>query len=291
MLASGDNNAAACAPVRHDARPSLDERLVVPETNTEVIDGIAMETAGASPTQAMLHVAIACLFYACLAPGYAAAIDMLTRVDEDNDLAPDVSIFPEAPDAVTGERALEEIAFEVLGTETLAHVTRKAQLFALRGVRRVFHVRASDHAVFEWSRTNDTWQQLARTAAITDECFIIPIPIQAFADKLLADSVVAQALLKAHNPVFVDAINAGVVDDFAEGLREGRAERLREERVERLRSLERIIARKLGRALTTAEHNALLQQLDTRGADCVGDAVFDYDGTALAAWLAGSETP
>ena len=72
-------------------------------------------------------------------PRYSAAVDMLTRTSAKNDLAPDASVFPAARDPETGGRRLEELAFEVVSTETLSHAAKKAR--ALVGARRPARLR------------------------------------------------------------------------------------------------------------------------------------------------------
>ena len=132
----------ARAPGRGESLPPIDERLAVPETRTEVVDGVVVETMGPHPPHAIQHAVATHVFAGCLAPGYLAAVDMLTRVDRDNDRAADVSVFPAAPDPKTGGRQVEELAFEVCDRQRTADVTKKARAFVLRGVRD-FVVRSS----------------------------------------------------------------------------------------------------------------------------------------------------
>jgi len=120
--------------------PPVDARLVEPETHTQMVDGVRVETMGANPPHALAHTEVTHVFRGCLAPGFAAAVDMLSRLNANTDLAPDVSVFPAAPDPVTGGRQLEQITFEVCDSEDTAHVTDKARRFVSRGVRRVFYV-------------------------------------------------------------------------------------------------------------------------------------------------------
>ena len=79
----------------------------------------------------------------------------------------------------------------------------------------------------------------------------------------------------------------GIVEKVAnegrsEGLRDGR----NEGRSEGLGAVEHQFARRLGRAVTPAEHAELLRRLDTLGAARIGDVVLDMAPDALAAWLA-----
>ena len=244
LLAPGalSSSVGVYAPGRHDRRPELpavDERLVAPEAHAEIVGGVVYQMMGANPPHATQHLQIARIFGDCLAPGYEAAVDMLTRATKKTDAAPDVSVFPEGPDVVTGGRKLEEIAFEVLDTETLDHVTRKTRRLARRGVRRIFALRVTDHAVFEWQHARREWEELAAESEIRDRCFVVPIPVRAFVRRVLAHETVARALLATGNPVIIAAVNAareqGLRDGRTEGLRDGRTEGLRDGHAEGLR--------------------------------------------------------
>ena len=82
--------------------PAVDERLVAPESRAEIIDGQLIRTMGSNQPHGTRHFDAAGLFFGLLADGYSGAVDMLTRADEDTDAAPDVSVFPSAPDPATG---------------------------------------------------------------------------------------------------------------------------------------------------------------------------------------------
>jgi len=269
LFAPGASSHAAYAPGRGDARPPIHARLATPEANEEVVDGVRVEVMGALPPHAKQHLEVARLFGGCIAPGYLGAIDMLTRLDEDNDRAPDVSVFPEAPDPLTGERALEEIAFEVRDTESLTHVSKKARAFIERGVRRFFYIRLSDRSLFEWDHVRGDWTRLPEDAEIRDRCFRVPLPVRAFTSRVVADNAVANALLAARNPVLTEALR----------------KRQSEGRDEGLQPLVHLFTRKLGRPLAATERDRLRERLTTLGAERLGDVVLDLDRDALAAWL------
>ena len=184
----------------------MDERLAAPETHTQVIDGVVVQTMGANPPHAVQHAEVARIFAGCIASGYLAAVDMLTRVDRDNDRAADVSVFPAALDPKTGGRQLEELAFEVCDSERVRDVSDKARRFVARGVRRVFYVRVDAHEVYEWQRANDAWERLRDDDAIADRCFVVPIPVGALVLRVLADDTVAAALLARGNAVITAAV-------------------------------------------------------------------------------------
>src|SRR5690606_22804338 len=115
-----------------------DEHIAEPETRTEIIDGERGYVPPAKEPHATEHFDLGYLLAAHVAPGYAGALDMLTRVSETSDYAPDASVYPTARDPLTGGRQLEELAFEVASTQSRSSATRKARGLAERGVRRVF---------------------------------------------------------------------------------------------------------------------------------------------------------
>ncbi|MFO0645054.1 MAG: Uma2 family endonuclease [Polyangiales bacterium] len=201
VLAPGASTHGAYAPANNARLPAVDERLVAPEAHAEILDGRVYRTMGANPPHATQHFDAAALFAGVLAEGYRGAVDMLTRADDDSDAAPDVSVFPSALDPRTGGRQLEEIAFEVLDTERLAHTTDKIEKFAKRGVRRLFAVKVASRKVYEWDHAHHDWTELDADAEITDRCFRVPLPVAALVDRVLADDTVAKALLASRNRV------------------------------------------------------------------------------------------
>jgi len=207
ILAPGASSAAVYAPGRHDPLPPVDARLVAPETHRQVLDGVTIETMGANPPHAQHHFQAAHVFAGTLAPGFVGAVDMLTRLNASTDLAPDVSVFPAAPDPVTGRRQLEHITFEVCDSEDTAHVTDKARRFTARGVRRVFYVQVRQRTVHEWDAAADLWHAMPPDTEIVDPCFAVPIPVAALVDRVLADDTVARALLAANNRVLAEALD------------------------------------------------------------------------------------
>ncbi len=206
LLAPGASSHGAWAPAKGQRLPAVDERLVAPEAHAEIVDGRVYRTMGANPPHATRHFDAAHLFGGVLTEGYSGAVDMLTRADEDSDAAPDVSVFPSAPDPKTGGRQLEEIAFEVLDTERLAHATDKVEKFARRGVRRLFAVKVANRKVYEWDHSHHDWTELDASAEITDRCFRVPLPVAALVDRVLADDTVAKALLASRNRVIERAL-------------------------------------------------------------------------------------
>lgn len=228
LLAPGAASHAAHAPGVGDRRPparrdlpAVDDHVVVPESHTELVDGVVYETMGAKEPHATLHLQVARVFAGCLASGYEAAVDMLTRADEDNDAAPDVSVYPRRRDRKTGGRKLEEIAFEVCDTERDAHLTTKVKRLAARGVRRLFYVDVDTRTLHEWRHDPGDWVALGAEAEIVDRCFRVPIPARALVDRVLADDTVARALLAGHNRVIAAAIERERSDARQHGIEVG----------------------------------------------------------------------
>jgi Uma2 family endonuclease len=221
-------NSHARAPL-----PDVDERLVMPETRYEAIDGKISYVCPSDEPHGTYHSMIAALLEAHVVASHRVAVDMLTRTSEKNDLAPDASVFPRERDPRTGGRQIEELAFEVVSTETLAHAGRKAQKLLGRGVRRVFAVDVERRRALEWSRSTDAWEILAPDGEIVDPTLVIPLPLLPLAEAMRADDAVAHALLAKKNPVLEEAL--------AEAARKG-------EREGELKGKRDAVLRLLGRA-------------------------------------------
>src|SRR5512140_2066170 len=139
---------------------------------------------------------------------------MLTRTSETGDVAPDVSVFPRARDPRTGGRQIEQLAFEIVSTESLGHAGRKAGKLVTRGVRRVFAIDVERARALEWSASLETWSMLEPGGFLEDPVFAAPLPIDALVRAAETDDAVARALLIKRNAV----IEAARAQDRAEGL-------------------------------------------------------------------------
>ena len=203
---------------------------------------------------------------------------MLTRLDADSDAAPDVSVLAEGPDPATGGRRVEEIAFEVLDSETLSHATRKVEKLIARGVRRAFCVRVADRAVYEWSRAHGDWEALEAGSSINDVCFRVPFVVEALVDRFLADDAIAEALLAARNHVIEKALALREEKGEARGRVEGRVEG----QVEGLRL---VFEQRLGRELSASECAMFQARVDALGPRRVGRLVLDSSVHELDVWL------
>ncbi|MFO0755097.1 MAG: Uma2 family endonuclease [Byssovorax sp.] len=205
-------------------QPAVDERLVMPETRYEAIDGRIHYVCPSDEPHGTYHSKIAALLEAHVAGDYLVAVDMLTRTSEKNDMAPDASVFPAERDPETGGRRLEELAFEVVSTEALSHAGKKARALIERGVRRVFAIDVERQRALEWSRETGAWEILGVDARIEDRALALALPLRALTEAGKADDAVARALLGKKNPVIVEALGAARVEGKAEGKIEGKAE-------------------------------------------------------------------
>ncbi len=212
-------HAMARAALRaHMSLPAVDDRLVAPGSNAEIFEGrLVMSPPGAEPPHAMRHLTLAYLLGAHVAPGYAAAIDMLTRVDKTSDFAPDASVFPVGTDPETGGRRLEVLAFEIVSKQRLSVAKKKAKKLVARGVERVFALALASNRAVEWDRRTQNWRPVHLDEHIVHACLAAPLPIRAMLDTVRADEAVLAAL-EARRPDLVARIEArGRADGEARG--------------------------------------------------------------------------
>jgi Uma2 family endonuclease len=220
------------APRAAPEPPAVDDRLVAPETRYEIHDGELVFVSPADPPHGKRHSKVSALVEAHAGPAFDVASDMLTRTTEIDDFAPDVSVFPDAPDPVTGGRQVEELAFEVISTGTLGRAGGKAAKLIARGVRRVFAVDVERSRALEWSTALGTWSVLDVAAYIEDPVLAAPLPIDALVRDAKVDDAVARALLIKQNPVLeavlaervAAAVARGQEQALAEGKEQGLAE-------------------------------------------------------------------
>jgi hypothetical protein len=211
---------------------AVDERLVMPETPFEILDGEVFHVPGADPPHAGRHSKVSALLEIYAAPEFKAASDMLTRTSATSDFAPDASIYPRAVDPVTGGRQIEELAFEIVSKTRLSRATRKAAKLTKRGVRRVFAIDLKRERALEWSRVTKSWEILGPDAVIDDPTLVLPLPVRELVTAAAADDAVARALLAKRNPVLVTEL----ARSHEEGKRLGR----HEERVEAVLEILRV---------------------------------------------------
>jgi Uma2 family endonuclease len=204
--------------------PDIDDRLVEPETRYEMLDGELVYVAPADQPHARRHAKLGTLLETHAFREFTVSCDQLTRTSKVDDVAPDVSVYPEAPDPRTGGRQLDQLAFEVVSTQSLGHAGRKAAKLAGRGVRRVFAIDVERLRVLEWSAEIGTWRGLDPASHIEDAALEMPLPIAAMLDAARADDEVARALVARRNPV-IEAVRAeDRAIGRAEGITRGKAE-------------------------------------------------------------------
>lgn len=172
----------------------------------------------ADPAHAVPHADLAYVLRAHVRDGFLVAIDMLTRTSVTNDFAPDASVFEREPDPATGERKLEQLAFEVVSEQPLSVQTSKARELSRRGVRRIFCLVVKHAKVLEWSQQTDAWSATP-LETIDDPVFARPLPTSALLQATMADTAVLKALREKGHPEF-DAVRE-------EGREEGRVDALR----------------------------------------------------------------
>jgi len=194
--------------------PDIDDRLVEPGTPYEMYDGELVHVPPADPPHGERQLRLCALLAAHTGAAFQAACDLLTRTSKLDDIAPDASVYPAARDPRTGRRQLEQLAFEVVSTQTLATAARKAAKLAGRGVRRVFAIDVERSRALEWSHALGAWCVLDAAGHIVDPALEVPLPIEALIHSARTDDAVARALVARHNPV-IEAIRA---DGLADGL-------------------------------------------------------------------------
>ena len=187
--------------------PAIDDRLVEPDTRYEMYDGELVYVSPVDPPHGERHLQLAALIEAHTGFEFEAAADLLTRTSRVDDIAPDVSVYPDAPDPRTGGRQLEQLAFEIISTQSLGRATTKAVKLTARGVRRVFAIDVERSRVLEWSTDRGTWHELDVAGHIADPALEVPLPIEAMVHAAKADDAVARALVARHNPV-IEAVRA-----------------------------------------------------------------------------------
>jgi Uma2 family endonuclease len=243
--------------------PAIDERLVAPGTRYEMWDGELVYVSPADPPHGTRQLQLSALIEAHTGPEFEGAAELLTRTSKIDDIAPDVSVYPDGPDPRTGGRQLEHLAFEIVSTQSLDQAGRKAAKLIGRGVRRVFAIDVKRSRALEWSAALGTWHVLDSDGRIDDPALAVPLPIEALIRNAKADDAVARALVARNNPVVLQNRAEGKAEGRAEGLAEGKAEGRAEGKAEAVIVL--LTAR--GIALDAATRERLLGERDVQQLD------------------------
>jgi hypothetical protein len=216
------------------------------------------------------------LLRGCIAPGYIGATDLLTRTGPESDFATDACIRRAGIDPNTGARYLEELAFEVVGEQSLKDITMRAEDLSRRGVRRVVAIFAKTGEVREWSPQMNAWRVIDPKSTFEDPTLTRPISVAALVDAAEADDAVVRALAAKKNRV-IAAIEAasferGIEQGLGRGIEQGREQGLEHGIEQGLRDGITTLCRVLSIPLDASRH-AELDALDAAGL------------TALMRWL------
>jgi Uma2 family endonuclease len=222
----------AMSPARNGSTlPAVDDRLVMPGTPYEIIDGELVRVSPADPPHGERHLQLCALIEAHTGDQFEAAADLLTRTSEVDDIAPDVSVYPDGPDPETGGRQLEQLAFEIVNKQTLGKAGKKAAKLAARGVRRVFAIDVQGSRVLEWSKARRRWRPLDPAGQIADAALAVALPIAALIHRAKADDAMARALVAKRNPVIekvrAEGMRRGTANGMRRGVRRGTADGVR----------------------------------------------------------------
>jgi hypothetical protein len=206
--------------------PAVDDHLVVPEiTRDEIIAGRKVVAFPAEAPHGDKQVDLDTLLRLHVAPGYVVSADLITRFAVDSDFASDTCVRREGVDPATGRRYLEEIAFEVVSTQSERNAAEKAQVMRRGGVRRVFGVWVKGRRrVCEWSADSEGWSLLEEDSRIEDRCLGAPLPVKALLDAAWVPRAVVQALEAQGDPAVRELKEAAEARGIAEGMARGIAE-------------------------------------------------------------------
>ncbi len=209
------------APAPAIRLPGVDDRLARPETREEYIDNVRHEVMAGEPEHADPQAQLAYVVRACVAEGWIASTELLTRADRGSDFATDVCVRRKGKDPRTGQRYVEELSFEVANTQTLNDLEGRAKKLVRRGVRRVFAVMVREKEIREWRRGG--WKVRSLRSEISDRALHKPLRVRGILDAAEADRLVVEALMAKGEPYLMKLIEKRE----AKGREEGREETLR----------------------------------------------------------------
>lgn len=184
----------------HEAMPRLDEHLVQEGTREEMLRGQRLFAAPARAPHADRHCRLDYLLSAAAAPGYVTSSDLLTRAGPGSEFATDTCVRRDGIDPATRTRYLEELAFEVVSTQSMREITERAEDLSNRGVRRLIAVLVKKGEVAEWSPSTRAWIPLSLDSTLADPVLARPVLIRALFDAGVADNEVVESLAAKGNP-------------------------------------------------------------------------------------------
>ncbi|MFV8750832.1 hypothetical protein ACNOYE_09815 [Nannocystaceae bacterium ST9] len=248
--------------------PRVDERLVVPETREEMVRGRKVIATPALPPHADRHCQVDYVIRGHTAPGYVTSSDLLTRSSTGSDFATDTSVRREGIDPSTQARYLEELAFEVVFTQSLRDITERAEDLVNRGVRRMIAVFVKDGSVREWSRERNDWITLPADGVIDDPTLVRPVEVRALLDAAAADDALVDALERKGNPRLARLVDQGREAALESGRRQGLEEGRQQGHREGLEQAIEVACKLLGLPFGPSER-ARLEGLDATALDAV----------------------
>ncbi len=211
-------------------RLAPDDRLARPESGEEYIDGQCLQAMAGDADHADPQCDLAYVVRACVATGYVASTELLTRTDQGSDFATDVCVRKRGKDPETGGRYVEEISFEVAHTQTREDLERvRVPKLLAAGVRRIFAVLVPEGDVLEWSHTPAAparpgeWQGWTPDQSIRDRVFKKALHVAAILDAAAMEKLVSQAQLVKREPHLMKVLDKREAEGRAEGRTEGRA--------------------------------------------------------------------
>jgi hypothetical protein len=277
----GDMRAPEPGPA---AWPRVSDYAVEPESGQELFDGEVREALPAGPKHGDQHNQVDYVLRAYIAPGYGASTDLLTRQAVPHNFASDTSIRKKGTDPETGDRYLEELAFEIKSTQSAEDLEQRARIMVARGVRRIFAIPVRGDAagseiiagpVAEWMATEERWRMYRDDEVIADPCLFQRLPVRALLDAVEADDAVAQALLGKGNRVIIkygdERYRAGEEKGRKDGEEKGRKDGEEKGR----KDGEENAARKYIHLLMSARGVVIDAEADARIAECSDRAVLD----------------
>jgi hypothetical protein len=235
--AGSSSNAALRLPSEHEPPPYVDDRLVEPETREELVRGRRIHAFPANPEHGDPHSRFDRVIGSHANRSFTTSADLLTHAGSRSDFATDVCVRRNGTDPRTGNRYLEELAFEVVNTQSRRSMTTRAKALTACGVRRIFAFFVKTNEVCEWSPPKRRWLPLDLDGAIADPALVRPIPVRALLDCAQADDAVVRAMDAKHNPEMLRIRKRTYSNGHAEGHAEGRAEGRAERRLEAIESV------------------------------------------------------
>jgi len=197
--------------------PEVDDHILASGCLFELIDGELIPVVPADEPHSAAHRDLVALLSSHAAPGFRVGVDLLTRVAERSEVAPDACVYPEGRDE--GHRRLEELAFEVLASESRPHAARKAQLLVARGVRRVFAIDLNYSQVLEWEPASNEWRAMVPGSVIDDRCLVRPLSTNALRGAAQVSHEEMEAWLAKRHPVLTRELQKSKAAGKAAGLR------------------------------------------------------------------------